>query len=49
MCSSDLSPNSTKIVHNSQPNDPKPYFDTYGGVKAEPYKDVRAYWDWEDK
>lgn len=38
-------PNTTKIVHNSHPNDPKPYFDTYGGVKAEPYKDVRAYWD----
>ena len=30
-----VSPNSTKIVHNSQPNDPKPYFDTYGGVKAD--------------
>ena len=29
-----VSPNSTKIVHNSHPNDPKPYFDTYGGVKA---------------
>ncbi len=25
----------TKFVHNSQPNDPKPYFDTYGGVKAD--------------
>ena len=24
----------TKFVHNSNPNDPKPYFDTYGGVKA---------------
>lgn len=30
-----VSPNSTKIVHNSQPNDPKPYFDTYGDVKAD--------------
>ena len=29
-----VSPNSTKIVHNSHPNDPNPYFDTYGGVKA---------------
>ena len=38
-------PNTTKIVHNSHPNDPKPYFDTYGGVKAEPYKNVRAYWE----
>ncbi len=25
----------TKFVHTSNPNDPKPYFDTYGGVKAE--------------
>jgi hypothetical protein len=25
----------TKFVHNSNPNDPKPYFDTYGGVKAD--------------
>ncbi len=25
----------TKFVHNAQPNDPKPYFDTYGGVKAD--------------
>ncbi len=24
----------TKFVHTSNPNDPKPYFDTYGGVKA---------------
>ena len=39
-----VSPNSTKIVHNSHPNDPKPYFDTYGGVKAEPYKDVSLSW-----
>ena len=30
-----VSPNSTKIVHNSHPNDPKPYFDAYGGVKAD--------------
>ena len=29
-----VSPNTTKLVHNSHPNDPKPYFDTYGGVKA---------------
>jgi hypothetical protein len=27
-------PNITKLVHTAQPNDPKPYFDTYGGVKA---------------
>ena len=39
-----VSPNSTKIVHNSHPNDPKPYFDTYSGVKAEPYKDVSISW-----
>ena len=39
-----VSPNSTKIVHNSHSNDPKPYFDTYGGVKAEPYKDVSISW-----
>jgi hypothetical protein len=30
-----VSPNTTKLVHTAQPNDPKPYFDTYGGVKAE--------------
>jgi hypothetical protein len=35
-----VSPNTTKLVHTAQPNDPKPYFDTYGGVKAEPYKDL---------
>jgi hypothetical protein len=29
-----ISPNTTKIVHNAHPNDPKPYFDTYGGVRA---------------
>jgi hypothetical protein len=40
-----VSPNSTKIVHNSHPNDPKPHFDTYSGVKAEPYKNVSAYWE----
>jgi len=28
------SPNTTKLVHTAQPNDPKPYFDIYGGVKA---------------
>ena len=39
-----VSPNSTKIVHNSHPNDTKPHFDTYGGVKAEPYKDVSISW-----
>ena len=33
-CNPGISPNTTKIVHNSHPNDPKPYFDTYGGVKA---------------
>jgi hypothetical protein len=38
------SPNTTKLVHTAQPNDPKPYFDTYGGVKAEPYKDVSISW-----
>jgi hypothetical protein len=42
---SGISPNITKLVHTAQPNDPKPHFDTYGGVKAEPYKDVRAHWD----
>ena len=31
--------------YTSQSNDPKPYFDTYGGVKAEPYRNVRAYWN----
>jgi hypothetical protein len=25
----------TKFVHNSQPNDKKPHFETYGGVKAD--------------
>ncbi len=30
-----ISPNTTKLVHTAQPNDPKPYFDTYGGVRAE--------------
>jgi hypothetical protein len=30
-----IPPNITKLVHTAQPNDPKPYFDTYGGVKAE--------------
>ena len=30
-----ISPNTTKIVHNSHPNDPKPYFDTYNTVRAE--------------
>ena len=30
-----VSPNPTKFVHTAQPNDPKPYFDTYGGVRAE--------------
>jgi hypothetical protein len=40
-----ISPNITKLVHTAQPNDPKPYFDTYGGVKAEPYRNVRAYWN----
>ena len=34
-CNPGISPNTTKIVHNAHPNDPKPYFDTYGGVKAE--------------
>lgn len=38
------SPNTTKLVHTAQPNDPKPHFDTYGGVKAEPYKDVSISW-----
>jgi len=40
-----IPPNITKLVHTAQPNDPKPYFDTYGGVKAEPYRNVRAYWN----
>jgi hypothetical protein len=34
-CNPGISPNPTKFVHTAQPNDPKPYFDTYGGVKAE--------------
>ena len=29
------SPNITKLVHTAQPNDPKPYFDTYNTVRAE--------------
>jgi hypothetical protein len=44
-CNPGISPNITKLVHTAQPNDPKPHFDTYGGVKAEPYKDVRANWE----
>ena len=33
--SNTIPPNITKLVHTAQLNDPKPYFDTYGGVKAE--------------
>jgi len=29
-----VSPNTTKLVHNSQPNDPKPYFDTSSEINA---------------